>query len=313
MANPITTSLPAYLDEEGVKQELIRKTVLGSPSIGLFAKQLDNKSTKALGFIENSLKWQANTGCGWNDSGTTTVSERILTVGNIKVNTSYCDKTMQNNILQYAFTTSTIGKDEPFGLEKAIIDSIMEDQSAALETAVWQSKLTGGVGNLAFFDGILAILTAGVASTINIAYTAAGTSATAISDAIDETFLAIPEALVDKADTVIFVDSALYRKYVVELRKANLYHTDPSTDTNEIMYPGSNVRVISIPGLNGQNKIIAGRLSNFVYGTDLVSDQEDFSFNYAFEAQEWRLIAKWVMGTQVGLLGEVVVTSVTLT
>ncbi len=45
----------------------------------------------------------------------------------------------------------------------------------------------------------------------------------------------------------------------------------------DIMYPGTNVRVIAVPGLTGTNRIVSSYLGNFFYGTDLLSDEEQFS------------------------------------
>ncbi len=48
----------------------------------------------------------------------------------------------------------------------------------------------------------------------------------------------------------------------------------------DIIYPGTNVRIVAVPGLTSTNRIVATYLGNLFYGTDLLSDEENFEFEY---------------------------------
>jgi hypothetical protein len=67
----------------------------------------------------------------------------------------------------------------------------------------------------------------------------------------------------------------------------------------DIMYPGTNVRVIAVPGLTGTNRIVSSYLGNFFYGTDLLSDEEQFSIWFSKDNDEVRFQAAFKAGVQI--------------
>ncbi len=72
-----------------------------------------------------------------------------------------------------------------------------------------------------------------------------------------------------------------------------------SLANGEFVYPGTNVRVIAVPGLTGTNRIVASYLGNFHLGTDLLSDEEQFSIFYSRDNDEVRSIAAFKCGVQL--------------
>ena len=124
-------------------------------------------------------------------------------------------------------------------------------------------------------------------------------------DLVNEAYAALPCAVAGKSDVVVFVSCATFRAWMQELVAANLYHYDPREAADmEYMLPGANVRVIAVPGM-ADNKAVAGRLSNFFYGTDLESDMETFDLWYSKDNREFRIDVSFIAGVQIAYPSEV--------
>ena len=121
---------------------------------------------------------------------------------------------------------------------------------------------------------------------------------------------ALPARVVDKQDTVIFVSNSLYREFINELVASNLYHFSPDYGQGEYPLPGTSIRVIAVSGLDGTNKIVAGRLSNFFYGVDAEDDKDTLDLWYSKDNQEFRLAVNFAVSTQVALPDEIVLSKI---
>lgn len=92
MANPIVSSLPAYVEER--RLPLIAAAVLKADSAKLFNLQTGVKTSAALNLLDTAVEFGYGSDCGWDEAGAQTLSQRILETGQIKINTAYCDKKM---------------------------------------------------------------------------------------------------------------------------------------------------------------------------------------------------------------------------
>ena len=90
--NPVMTSLTAYVQEQ--RLPLIKNAVLKAKSASLFNLQTDIKTSAALNLLSTAVEFGDGLTCGWNEAGTSTLSQRILETGHIKINMAYCDKDM---------------------------------------------------------------------------------------------------------------------------------------------------------------------------------------------------------------------------
>lgn len=93
MANsPIMTSLPEYVEQR--RLPLIAAAVLGGDTAKLFNLQTAVKTSAALNLLSTDVEFGDGADCGWDEAGAQTLSQRILTTGQIKINMAYCDKVM---------------------------------------------------------------------------------------------------------------------------------------------------------------------------------------------------------------------------
>jgi hypothetical protein len=116
---------------------------------------------------------------------------------------------------------------------------------------------------------------------------------------------AIPVEVLEGSSILIGADK--FRSFVQALVEKNYYHYDGKALNDEIVIPGTNVKLIAVNGLNGTKKMIAGQLDrNFFYGCDMMNDQEKFEFWYSQDNREFRLAIEFNAGVQVAFPNYVV-------
>jgi len=294
------TNLSSYTDQE--RLPLITKAVFSARSASLFTKQVGIKFAANLNLMDTDAVLQGGDACGYTTSGTTTISARVLTVGRMKVMETLCPRSLEQYWTQTQLTAGSMYDGVPF--EQAFAEQKALRIAEALETAIWQ-------GN-AYFSGMLQILNAASGSTISgntgAVSASVGITSSNVIGIFDNIYNQIPQAILTKNDLVIFCGWNNYRTLVQAFKQgtntgglAVLYNqVDLASLANgEFIYPGTNVRVIAVPGLTGTNRIVASYLGNFFYGTDLLSDEEQFSIFYSRDNDEVRSIAAFKCGVQL--------------
>ena len=293
-------NLATYTDQE--RLPLITKAVFSARSAALFTKQVGIKFAAALNLMDTDAVLQGGDTCGYTSSGTTTFSQRVITVGRMKVMETLCPRSLEQYWMQTQLTAGSMYDGVPF--EQAFAEQKALRIAEALETAIWQ-------GN-AYFSGVNQLLNAASGSTISgntgAVSASVGITATNVIGIFDAIYNQIPQAILTKQDLVIFCGWNNYRTLVQAFKQGNatgglavLYNqVDLASLANgEFIYPGTNVRVIAVPGLTNTNRIVCSYLGNFHLGTDLLSDEEQFSIFYARENDEVRSIAAFKCGVQI--------------
>lgn len=301
MANPIVTSLPNYVEER--RLPLIAEAVLGAKSASLFSLQTDIKHAAALNLLNTNVEFGDGATCGWDPAGNQELTQRILTVGNIKVNMPYCERDLLDKWLGYEVRVKAGAETMPF--EEAFINEVIKSIAEKVEVAIYQGDTASETNNLKYFDGLLKILNA-EAGTIDVN---ASTQTTQMAK-IMAVYAAIPELAFSRGDVAILVGMDTFRAFTQELIKENLYHYNLGAPEGELTLPGTNVRIIGVNGLNGTNKVIAASLRNLFFGTDMMNDMEIFDFWYSKDNQEFRLVVTFNAGVQVAFPDEVVLGSI---
>lgn len=308
------TGLAAYTKAN--ERELLTKSLFSAKSISLASKMPGVKSAEQVNIMDTDAVFQAGTSCGFSASGTTTFSNRTLTVAPIRVHEALCPKTLETKYLQLVLPSGSNPKSIPFEQQYTDLKAGLIAQN--LETAFWQGDTSSGNNALAQFDGLIKIITAVSGSAIaanssaymsGAPYSATGGITTSNVIAILQgVFRAIPAALVDKSDTTIFVGIDTFRTYQLALTNANLFHynTDASSANFEITMPGTNIKVVGVNGLNGTGRIYALRTSNMFFGCDVLGEESKFEMFWAQEAMEVRYVAEFKAGVQIAFPSEIV-------
>jgi hypothetical protein len=244
---------------------------------------------------------QSGDTCGYTTSGTTAFTQRNITVGRMKVQETLCPRSLEQYWMQTQLTAGSTYDGVPF--EQAFSEQKALRIAEALENAIWQ-------GN-AYFSGINQLLNAASGSTISgntgAVSASVGITATNVLGIFDAIYNQIPQAILTKQDLVIFCGWNNYRTLVQAFKQGNatgglavLYNqVDLASLANgEFVYPGTNVRVIAVPGLTNTNRIVCTYLGNLFYGTDLLSDEEQFSIWFSKDNDEVRFQAAFKAGVQ---------------
>jgi hypothetical protein len=307
------SSLTNYTKEN--EALLVSSSVLGAKTAALI-KSAGNvmvgvKSAETINIMDTDAFFQAGGTCGWNASGTTSFTQRTVTVGKIKVQESLCPKALEAKYLQKALPTGSQYDSIPF--EQDYSDRKAKTIASQLETAIWQGDTGSANGNLNKFDGLIKLI--GAASGVvdaNVSGYVSGAPLTSITASnvialFDGVYKAIPAKVVSADDMTIFCGVDTFRTYTIALKNANMfnYAFDGKADS-EFVLPGTSIKVVAVNGLNGTNDVYAMRLSNLFLGTDLLNEEEKFEIFFAKEADEVRFAAEFKMGVNIAFPDEIV-------
>jgi hypothetical protein len=294
---------------------LVTASVLGAKTASLI-KSAGNvmvgvKSAETINIMDTDAFFQAGGTCGWNASGTTSFTQRTVTVGKIKVQEALCPKTLEAKYLQKALPTGSMYDSIPF--EQEYTDKKAVTIASQLETAIWQGDTASANGNLNKFDGLIKLIgaAAGVVDA-NVSGFVSGAPLSSITASnvislLDGVYKAIPAKVVAADDMTIFVGQDTFRTYTIALKNANMfnYAFDGKADS-EFVLPGTSIKVVAVAGLNGTNDVFALRLSNLFLGTDLLNEEEKFEIFFAKEADEVRFACEFKMGVNIAFPDEIV-------
>lgn len=284
------TGLSQYVDQE--RLPLIRKAVVGNRSAQEFYLMTGVKGSTALNLLDTEVVFGDGSACGWNEAGTSKLSQRTLVPGAVKVNMSFCEKSLLKYWMNYDVRVAAGQKNLPF--EEDFVNGVIDGVKAQLEKLMWQGNTTSGDA----FDGLVKIAEAAtLAATVQ--YAAGATVSSIVKGVYDK----IPSAAFSKGEVVLYMGSDMYRTYIQELiANGNLVITNAMNDVampDTILIPGTNVRVIGVAGLDNVGKVFASYKDNFVFGTDMAGDDEKFELWYSQDNREFRLAIEFVAGVQI--------------
>lgn len=294
------TELTNYVEEK--RLPLIAKSVLTGKTIDLVQIETGVKADTALNLVSAEVEFGDGATCGFDATEGVKLSQRLLKPTFLKVNQEFCEKALLKKWASYSVKLSAGRETLPFA--EKFMDEIANAIEEKIEVLIWQGDSTNDNEP----DGYLKLLQEVGAGTITDT-PAAGTSA---YNRIKGVYNNLPASIVSKADTVIFVSEADYRSFIQELVAANLFHYAADYKNGEFELPGTSVKVIAVPGLDGSNGskadiMVGGRLSNFFYGVDAEDDKGTMDLWYSKDNQAWRLAVNFAIAAQVAYPDEVVI------
>ena len=235
------------------------------------------KGSSHLQFLSTDVVFGSDA-CTRTASGTTALTQRTLTVGAIAVSENLCIKDLNGYWAQVLVKKGAAGEEEmPSEIEAVYMEKKMNAMQNQLTISDFQGDTTSATNNLSYYDGLLKIVDAGAAVDGN---TGGVTVATTISTSnvlaiLDDMWSAIPENISNADDLSLFVPISVYKKYVVALKNANLFHY--SGDGEQERLYGTNVALrptVGLPGAAGNERMILTRNANVVVGMDGDADED---------------------------------------
>ena len=265
------------------------------------------KSAEAIPLMNTNANFQTDS-CGWNASGTSTFSQRTVTVGKVKIEEAICPKDFEAYFTQEALRAGSTYED--FGnsdFEAKFVEKKNALIAKQLETALWQGDTDNGNMNLNKFDGLIKLIDAGSPVDANVsAFTGVSGGAIAtitqsnIVAILQGVYKAIPVEIVDKEDLHVFVGNDVYRLAVIAYQALNLFNYKVDGDAEQMfVIPGTNAKLIGVNGLNGTGDIYATTLSNIAMGFDLEAEEESYDLWWSKDNNEVRLRIAFKLGVNV--------------
>jgi hypothetical protein len=310
-------TMTAYIEEN--KADLISKAILGAKTLGLGVDiRTGIKSSAKIPVLESTVPFQA-AACSFTSSGTTTINQiEIATVG-IQFAEQFC-----LNDLNVYFTQKYLpagANVDSMSIAQAIIDRKIAQVARNVENMIWAGKTTYGNSTvLKQMNGWLATIdTAGTA----VAATPSTLNSTNVLTIFDDVYAKVPAAALVAEPIVAFCGLDTFRTLAAKITSTygiygSQYNTDGVWNNWELMYPGTNMKVIGVPGLSDaavdtgsvptavRNRIIATYASNLVYGTDLQSDTDTIESWFSQDDRVYKVFGTFRAGCAVKFIDHVV-------
>jgi hypothetical protein len=271
------------------------------------------KSSVAIPLMETDAVFAAQS-CSFDASGTTTFSQRSITVGKIKVEEKICPKDLEAYFTQEALKAGSTYED--FGnadFQKAFLDKKNLRIASQLETAIWQGDSTGATANLNKFDGLQKLIAAGSPVLANVSgYTGITGSpvvtvnASNVIACTEGIYKAIPVQVLSKGDVKIFVGNDWYRLLILAYREKNMFSYNPQdSQAASFILPATNVEVVSVNGLNGTGDAYAISLANMAMAVDLLDEENAYKLWFSEDNNDVRYRVEFKIGVNVAFTNEV--------
>jgi hypothetical protein len=301
------TGLTNYTNEQST--DLLVKALFSGKTAKLLYDagqvQVGVKSAAALNILSSDVYFQSDS-CGYSPSGVTNFTQRVITVGKIKVEETLCPKTLEAKWMQTQIapgSPTAVPFEEQIGMEKS------KNIAEKLEIAMWQgTTATANTNpNTNKFDGLLKVITDSAAFVSGNTGSVTAVTSTNIGTILDAIYAAVPARIADKDNIKLFMGVDNFKLALVNLKNANLYHyVADATSELKMIWPGTNVEIIGVGGLNGTNKMVCTNLDNLFVGTDLAHEEEDAKIWYSMDTDEVRFRLTMKYGTQIAFPDQVV-------
>lgn len=286
VTNFLVTSLPDYVQ---TNRDIIIKNfgLVGTGTRARIGLQTGIKKNAYLNYLDLSAVFQDGSSCAFNPLDSITLTQREINTAAIKVDGQICPETLLGKYAEYLVRINATENDLPF--EQYIVDTLIAQINKGIEKLIWVGN-TGGSpadpinGFLTQFGSDSSVITATLTS-IADAYTAVKT-----------VYFAMPEETLEKGG-LIFVDPAIFRALVNDLVVLNYYHYDMGNSfLEEILLPGTDVKVVKTPGLASTKAIVGTFGDNLVYGCDMENDHEDIDLWWSQDDRVFKYQVKWNSG-----------------
>jgi len=248
--------------------------------------------------------------CDFNEAGTLTMTEAVLTPKNLQINTDLCKSTLLDS-WEAAQMRAGAGAPPPASFDDYVISYMGEIIANGTETSIWTGNdatageftgfVGGGVGHLVTDATVVDVANVGGAGTAFLA--------TNIIENLQNCTAAIPTTVYTKDDLYIYMSPKSYRLYISAISTLGYVNAYSMNGDYDAVFEG-----IKLAVCNGMKDdvLVAAERSNLFFGTDLLSDQTRISMLDMANldgSDNMRVVARYSGGTQVGIGADTVLVS----
>lgn len=280
--------------------QLLREEVLFNDDMSNYSLQTGVKYIEPINILDTDIVGFQAGACSLGNSGTTSFSEKLITVASYAVKKSFCVQDLQKKNLPLV-PGSMLDKLSP-QIEEVLTAEIINKTKNAIEKDIW-------LGSSAMIDGLTKQLSA---CTSEIAVTA-----TTITESnVDDIFLlfvqAITEGMWARGVLTLHCSVAIYNMYKRNRLAANYYH-DTAADSQlgpmETWYFGyeGQVKVKAEAGLNGSNYCLLTWDKNIFIGVDEENELSSAVWHFDGTTDLIWLKIYFKLGTQIAFCDEAII------
>ena len=291
------TGLTAYIDEQNFP--MVTKALIGGRTASLLTPQLGVKGKTKINLMDVDVVMQDGSGCAWNASGNIDLTQREIDAKQVKINLEFCPKELNAYYWRTQMAAGTHQESLPF--EEQFANYLVEKVQNEIEKVIWNGDFAGGSGNLAMFDGL--IIPSASFTDCNVgtgSFPTPLTTAITISnvlEAIERIYVETPSAAVAKGDFKIFLGTDKFRVLAAALMNGNgltsaggqLNNYTSSFDPLRLIFPGTNIEIVGVGGLEASNDIVGFSVANAFLGMDLSEDSSKIESWYSQDDRKFRV------------------------
>ena len=284
------TALQTYV--EGASRELATKAVANAKTAKLLIDSANVtagvKGSADIFKMDADVVLQDGSSCGRSANGSTTFSQKRISVSPLKDEQNFCNKAFYDK--WFAKLIAKGQNPEGETMDNAFAQEIMDYRAAkiaaAVEALIWKGDTESATANLAHFDGLVKLLTADA-----VALTPTGAD---IIAKLQDVYTDVAVEIRGAEDFRIFVGEDKYDEYLIALANKNIYKA-----TDDFTLFGTKAKLEPVSGLNGTGKVVASRISNFHLGIDGTGDADKAEMRYSTETKQWYVDFHFAVGVQV--------------
>jgi hypothetical protein len=235
-------------------------------------------------------------GCGWDNTANlsaTTFTQRNLASKLYLYQETLCPTALRNYWAGMFLNNPASNAELPF--EQQIAELKAKEIQKFVEDKVWTA--TNAADG---FNGFYYTISSGTTG-VNLVVSATTPSSSTMLTCVDEVIAALPDAIREDDDLIVFMSMSNYNSYVVNLRTSNYFHFSPENAGQEFItfHPATKIRVVGVPGLSGTNRITCGKSSQMVIGVGLLDDTERLDMWYSRDNNEVRAQAQFNLASNI--------------
>jgi len=306
----LSLSLTNYVEEN--KADLITKAILGGKTMGMVDVRYGIKSSEKIPVLESTTPFQAASSCGFTSSGTTSITQISLSTNPIAVAEQICLRDLEAYYTQKYLPQGANYDSTTIAAE--IVNRKVANIAQSVENALWAGKTTYTNSTvLKSFNGFLA--TIDTAGTAVAATQQASISASTVLGIFEDIYTKVPAAALYNEPVIAFCGIDTFRTLLNKITATygfyGNYTTDAAANRWELVYPGTNMKVVAVPGLSEatvetgsvptavKNRIIATYASNLVVGTDLGTDMTQMDMWFSQDDQVMKFFTRFRLGVTI--------------
>jgi len=293
----VVSSLTAYTDKA---TELLRAGILFSEDFARFSVQTDINYKKYLNYVAAQPYVQAGA-CSLAQSGSTTLTEKEITVATYAFRQSYCLQDLVQKAVPQSH--STLKGEWATPLEVSMTDGIVEKIKEKVDTDLW----LGSGADL--IDGWFTVLS-GCSGAISLdTYTAVTATVDNIDEIVNDFIDNITNAMWSRGTLTLHVSIPVYNLYKRNRLAAN-YYRDQNAGFGpfemQIFGYENQITIKGESGLGTSNYMMLTWDKNLYMGTDEVSEISEAKWVYDEITNLVWFQSSFKLGAQIAFCGEVI-------